>query len=439
MHFKIISMKRIIIITVYFLINISLFAQIPAGYYNGTEGLTGENLKQKLNDIIKGHNEQSYTYLKTILKNSDEDPNNSNNVILLYTGRSQSKSSFGGGSNDWNREHVWAKSHGDFGDNPPCGTDAHHIRPTDASVNSDRGNLDFDDGGTQHSEATGCYYDGNSWEPRDEVKGDVARMLFYMAVRYEGENGEPDLELADEVNTSPQPLHGKMSTLLAWHEQDPPDDFERNRNDVVYSYQNNRNPFIDHPEFVNYLWGSSQDIPFFLSTPNGLANVDVQYSYDISAEDGNANQMYFGTTNLPSWLSFTDNLNNTATMVGTPSINDLGFQAVDIFVTNNISDTVFQSFVIQVINSNSIENTEIEKLRFYPNPANNFINIDFNVNKSDSYQLNVYNANGTLIKQVNLENKKDAENIDISDLKKGVYLIKMFSENSVLFNKLIIL
>jgi len=225
--------------------------QIPPGYYDNAEGLSGDELKAALHNIIKGHTEYSYNDLRDfILKNTDEDPNNPNNVILLYTGRSQAKNTFGGGANDWNREHVWAKSHGGFGNNPPCGTDAHHIRPTDASVNSDRGNKDFDNGGTQHPEATGCYYTSTTWEPRDEVKGDVARMIFYMAVRYEGDNGEPDLEVVDWVNTSPNPEMGKFSTLYQWHQQDPPDAFEIHRNEVIYGYQNNRNPFIDHPEYL---------------------------------------------------------------------------------------------------------------------------------------------------------------------------------------------
>ena len=431
-------MKKTKILILLFLISISLFAQIPAGYYDGTEGLYGENLKEKLNDIIKGHSEQSFTYLKTILKESDEDPNNSNNVILLYTGRSQSKTSFGGNADDWNREHVWAKSHGDFGDNPPCGTDAHHIRPTDASVNSARGNLDFDDGGSQHSEATGCYYDGNSWEPRDEVKGDVARMIFYMAVRYEGENGEPNLEMADDVNTSPQPLHGKMSTLLAWHQQDPPDSFEQNRNDVIYSYQNNRNPFVDHPEFVNNIWGSTQNIPEFLTNPIGQATVGIEYRYDISVEDGNSNQMFFGSTVLPEWLNFYDNLDNTAALIGTPTEINIGFQQVEIYVTNNISDTVFQSFAIQVSNSNSIAKNEIENINIYPNPAHSFVNVDLCAEQLNSYQLLIYNECGKLMKLRNFEGNNKIENIDISDLKNGFYFMKIISDKSVLYDKLII-
>ncbi len=248
-------------VTMVTMVSLNLSAQIPAGYYDGTENLSGEPLKTALHNIIDDHVEYSYNALRDyILRDTDEDPDNSNNVILLYTGRSQAKSTFGGGINDWNREHVWAKSHGDFGNSPPCGTDAHHIRPTDASVNSSRGNKDFDNGGTPHPEATGCRSDSDSWEPRDEVKGDVARMLFYMAVRYEGDSGEPDLEVVDAVNTYPKPEHGKLSTLLEWHEQDPPDDFEINRNEVIYSYQQNRNPFIDHPEFVAKIFGPSADM-----------------------------------------------------------------------------------------------------------------------------------------------------------------------------------
>lgn len=237
------------------LVSSLVFGQIPDGYYDDAEGLTGEQLKAALHGIIDNHVEYSYNDLRDfILKNTDEDPENSDNVILLYTGRSQAKSTFGGNPNEWNREHVWAKSHGDFGTSPPCGTDAHHIRPTDVSVNGLRGNLDFDEGGTPLSEAPGCKKDGDSFEPRDEVKGDVARMILYMAVRYEGDAGEPDLEVVDYVNTSPAPEHGKLQKLLDWNMIDPPDDFELNRNEVIYGYQENRNPFIDHPEYANYIW-----------------------------------------------------------------------------------------------------------------------------------------------------------------------------------------
>ena len=104
-------------------------------------------------------------------------------------------------------------------------------------------------------EAEDCLTDSDSWEPRDEVKGDVARMIFYMAVRYEGANGEPDLEVNDKVDNGSDPFMGKVSVLKEWNEADPVDAFEANRNEVIFSeIQHNRNPFIDHPEWVNEIW-----------------------------------------------------------------------------------------------------------------------------------------------------------------------------------------
>jgi endonuclease I len=224
-------------------------------YYDSAIGKTGESLKAALHTIIDDHTELSYANVWTALRKTEEDPTNSNNVILLYTGRSQSKYTNGSGVNDWNREHVWAKSHGDFGTSMGPGTDLHHLRPTDVSVNSSRGNKDFDNGGTLNREAPDTYSDSDSFEPRDEVKGDVARMIFYMDVRYEGDSGELDLEVNNIVNNGSAPYHGKLSTLLQWHKQDPVDEFERHRNEMIYrDYQHNRNPFIDHPEWVEAIW-----------------------------------------------------------------------------------------------------------------------------------------------------------------------------------------
>ena len=226
-------------------------------YYQGVEGLEGDALKSFLHDLIDDHTMFSYTSLWDALSETDEDPNNPDNVILLYTGRSQDKDAHGGNADDWNREHVWAKSHGDFGNLIGPGTDMHHIRPTDSSINSTRSNLDFDNGGNPVYDGgilTDNLRDSDSWEPRDEVKGDVARMIFYMAVRYEGDDGYPDLELNDLVNNS-GPYMGRISVLIEWHLQDPPDEFEMNRNDVIFSFQGNRNPFIDYPELVELIWG----------------------------------------------------------------------------------------------------------------------------------------------------------------------------------------
>lgn len=225
-------------------------------YYANAVGKTGTALRGSLHAIINVQTTLSYDQVWESLRDTDQDPANSNNVILLYSGRSQSKYLNGGGADDWNREHVWAKSHGGFGTSTGPGTDVHHLRPTDVSVNSLRGNKDFDHGGSPVGEAPDCYTDADSWEPRDAVKGDVARMIMYMAIRYEGDDSWPDLEMNQLVNNGSTPYHGRLSVLLQWNQQDPPDAFEQRRNQVIYErWQGNRNPFVDHPEWATSIWG----------------------------------------------------------------------------------------------------------------------------------------------------------------------------------------
>ncbi|MDG9721557.1 MULTISPECIES: endonuclease I family protein [unclassified Streptomyces] len=224
-------------------------------YYEDAVGKTGDDLKSSLHTIISDQTKLSYSAVWDALKTTDQDPADSGNVVLLYSGLSRSKSLNGGDSGDWNREHVWAKSHGDFGTATGPGTDIHHLRPEDVRVNSVRGNKDFDNGGDGFTDSGGSLTDSDSFEPRDAVKGDVARMIFYMAVRYEGGDGWADLEVNGSVDNGSSPYIGKLSILKAWNDEDPPDAFEERRNQVIYdSYQHNRNPFVDHPEWVEAIW-----------------------------------------------------------------------------------------------------------------------------------------------------------------------------------------
>lgn len=227
----------------------------PGGYYTNVSGLTGIALKSRLNDIIDDHTKLSYDAVWEALKYTDEDPNNTANVTMFYTGISRSKSLNGGNLGNWNREHVWAKSHGDFGTTTGAGTDLHHLRATDVQVNGARGNLDFDIGGTSVINCFDCKKDGDSFEPPNRVKGDVARMLFYMATRYEV-GDQLDLELNNQVNNGTAPYHGKLSVLLQWHAQDPVDAVEQRRNQRIFERQGNRNPFIDNPQWVHSIFGN---------------------------------------------------------------------------------------------------------------------------------------------------------------------------------------
>lgn len=395
------------------------FGQIPPGYYDSAAGLTGQPLKNALNDIISGHMELSYSAVKQALKSTDEDPSNSNNVILLYKGTSLSKSSFGGGADDWNREHVWAKSHGDFGNAAPAGTDLHHLRPTDASVNSSRGNKDFDLGGNPHSEATGCSSDSDSWEPRDEVKGDVARMLMYMAVRYEGELGEVDLELNDQVNNGTTPFHGKLSTLLNWHQNDPVSSFEENRNNVIYSnYQSNRNPFIDHPEYVNLIWGPAVELTINSVTTSAdpvYHQEPINFIVDVATVNANIIDVVveWGTNgiNFPNVL--------TTTLASGNYITDNTSQF-------NVDDEIFYRTTVET----DVLQPEISTYNQFTVVAPiGDKELDWNMWSVDK---NIYTFQLPLLRQIKVLNAigqeiyvEKSSQLDMNSMEKGVYFLKI--------------
>ena len=204
-------------------------------YYDSINlSLSGSSFRYELQDLISNMNDRGYDYAKTVLQVSDEDPNNPNNIILVYD-RSSIISTWNG--TDWNREHVWPQS--------KLGTasksDLFNLRPSDNSINSRRSNYPFGDNRTSTSQGYGLY--SGYWYPGDDDRGDIARAILYMNTRW-------GLSIGSSVI-------GSLDTFLAWHEADPVDDFEMHRNDVIYSYQNNRNPYVDHPEWVSKVYGNT--------------------------------------------------------------------------------------------------------------------------------------------------------------------------------------
>ncbi|MBN1650821.1 MAG: endonuclease [Bacteroidales bacterium] len=320
-----------------------LFGQTSYGdYYQNAEGLKDEALKTALYHIIKGQTEYPYTASSTdvwdMLKQTDKDPNNSANVILLYSGTSVNAAQEYNNGNGWTREHVWAKSRGDFGTEMGPGTDAHHLRPEDNEVNTIRNNRSFDNCNSceqviDNGVWTGSYIDKNEWtfEPRDAVKGDVARMIFYMATRYEGENGEPDLQMTESLPSASDqsPFHGRLSTLIQWNREDPVDDWERNRNDIIYTqFQHNRNPYIDHPELIEYIWGNNKGLVWtsaFSTFPqNNETNVSVNTSirYVYSQAIRNSDDSEITNANVADLLVLKETDSNGADVAFTASIDD---------------------------------------------------------------------------------------------------------------------
>jgi endonuclease I len=250
-------------------------------YYGLADTLIGEDLKLALHRVIKNHRVYTYEQVWDILPETDQDPSDPDNLILLYTIRSQPVDHRDRGTrynyeargytliDSWNREHVWPKSHGFPNPKDTAYTDLHHVRPGDRSVNSARNTRSFGEADFVYFDNGGKVETGNRtsqrswvWEPTDEVKGDIARMLFYMVVRYEGPGY--DLELVDSIipRQNKLPLLGKLSTLLEWHRLDPVSNWEMRRNEVIYKqYQGNRNPFIDHPDWVEAIWGEINTSP----------------------------------------------------------------------------------------------------------------------------------------------------------------------------------
>ncbi len=189
-------------------------------------------------------------------------------ISLLYTGYNATPSDFiGSGSVGWNREHVWPKSLGGFG-NDKAGADLHHVRPDDSKTNGDRGNLKYGnaDGGTTVKGSTlvdgmvGGTKKGSFFEPLDNVKGDVARICLYVYVRY----GAQYSQCASITN-----VFESVDVLLEWCTLDPVDTWEMGRNEVVGAMQGNRNVFIDYPEYAWLLF--DREVPVDMTTPSGMA------------------------------------------------------------------------------------------------------------------------------------------------------------------------
>ena len=271
-------MKRIMISFLLFFIAFNLNAQAPAGYYDAANGKTGYQLKTALKEIItNGHTDQGYDALFSLYQNSDVDNYYENDGTLLdmysenpagadayeYNQTGDKCGTYSAEGDCYNREHIMPQSA--FNSAAPMKDDGHFVVPADGYVNNRRGNYPFGEvsnpswtstNGSKIGPNTTPGYSGTVFEPIDEFKGDIARMLFYVATRYEDEiaswnsdmlNGTSDQVFADWF----------LDILRQWHADDPVSQREIDRNEAVYNYQGNRNPFIDHPEWVEEIWGRS--------------------------------------------------------------------------------------------------------------------------------------------------------------------------------------
>jgi len=253
------NLKRTLFFFVALVVNVTLFAQQP--YYNNVNlSLTGAALKTELANKITNTHTSLLSYGWSELKITDLDPSNSNNVLLLYgyndsdgnftTDRTRNKNVTDNGTATpglWNREHTFAKSLANPSmstNSPSAGTDVHHLRACDKQMNSSRGSKKFAAGSGNAGTV------GANWYPGDEWKGDVARMMMYMYLRY------PTQCVPTSVGTgSTVSLDDMLTLFIDWNAQDPVSTYEEQRNTRLEMSQGNRNPFIDNPYLATVIWG----------------------------------------------------------------------------------------------------------------------------------------------------------------------------------------
>ncbi len=322
-------MKNIVLFILF--ISLNAAGQIPAGYYNSANGLTGYPLKTELKNIISnGYNAQSYGSLITLYDTSDNDAyfdngTQTNTILDMYSenptgaesynytiGTNSNCGNFNSEGDCYNREHIFPQ--GFFSQNEPMRSDAHHVIPTDGWVNGGRGSFPFGNvnpngssvttysNGSRKGPSITTGFNGTVFEPIDEFKGDIARMLFYFATRYEDNINDSGWDAANASVNNPRDGSSDqfyeqwfVDLLLDWSAQDPVSQKEIDRNNDIYIHQNNRNPYIDNPSYVDMIWTASTNtgngslFPTLSGTyvdTNLSATVDagdeIQYTYSIA-------------------------------------------------------------------------------------------------------------------------------------------------------------
>ncbi|SIQ81910.1 Por secretion system C-terminal sorting domain-containing protein [Chryseobacterium sp. RU37D] len=361
-------MKKLLLLII--LISLHFSAQIPTGYYDGTAGLTGYTLKSKLHDIISAKNiNWNYGDLTNYYNQTDLDKyydhDVSNTTILLdiysenpagpdayeYTSANLISSS-GGEGMGYNREHAVPQS--TFNSNYPMYSDLHYVIPTDARINQLRNNYPYGKGNSTihytftnsskiaNSAIPSYAYTNRVYEPVNEFKGDIARMLLYFVVRYEDKL--PSFNYSTNINPAMDrsPLDGTaerafdpayITMLIEWHAQDPVSQREIDRNNAVYAIQNNRNPFVDNPQWVNAIWIQTPDtvIPQaplnLISTQTGAFYTNLVWSPSTSTDVIGYNVYQNGTliATTKSTSIVIDHLNPAASYSFTVKAYDAGY------------------------------------------------------------------------------------------------------------------
>lgn len=309
-------MKKVLSVVILIVTLVIAHAQVPNGYYNSAVGKSGEELRTALYNIIKQHTCVEYNYLWTAFRTTDVmasgkvwdiySDNPTGTTAYYYVFGSNQCGSYSQEGNCYNREHSVPQSW--FNDALPMKTDLFHLYPTDGWVNNKRDNWPYGEvdpsapasaiwTSTNGSKLGPCSYPGCSgtvFEPIDAYKGDLARSYFYMTVCYKDKNLG---QASESMFSGSQLVDWAQNMLVSWHEDDPVSEKEINRNNVIYNtIQHNRNPFIDCPELVDYLFGSRQNTPWYPTcvewNPDDIENYHLADYQDCKVYPNPANQYF---------------------------------------------------------------------------------------------------------------------------------------------------
>lgn len=337
---------KLLLLTLFF--SFLSYAQIPAGYYNTATG-TGYTLKTQLYNIIKGHTDKGYAGLYTTYQTSDRDYyyENDGTILDMYSenptgidpynysaGSTQRCGSYSVEGDCYNREHIIPQSV--FNSNAPMVSDAHFITPTDGKVNGQRSNYPHgtvssaswtSQNGSKLGSSGIVGYSGTVFEPINEFKGDIARMYFYFATRYENTvagysypmfNGTSDQVFTTEF----------LNMLLTWSAQDPVSQREIDRNNAIYAQQNNRNPYIDHPEYVQLVWNPTADTQAPTAPTSLVVNSTTSSSIALSWTAATDNVAVTSYDIYMNGVFKTSTSNTSATITGLTASTNYSFYVI---------------------------------------------------------------------------------------------------------------
>ncbi len=498
-------MKKLILCTV-----IAGFAnaQAPAGYYNSANGLSGAALKTALSSIItSGHQDKGYNGLWTGYKTTDIDKNYENDGSIMdiyserpsgtdpykYTPGTNQCGTYSTEGNCYNREHIVPQSL--FSEAAPMVSDIHFIRATDGKVNGMRSNYPFGKvglatftslNGSKLGSSSSSGYSGTVFEPIDEFKGDVARMIFYFVTRYQSKLSTFSSGNMLGSSTFPGLQTWELNVLLAWHAQDPVSQAEINRNNASYTYQGNRNPFIDNPNYVNQIWGSSpgttdpgtptnpgtncvnetfETIPAAEasyttrtwsangiswtatdartdqtintkaitvrngsltsgSSANGIGSLTVTTQLKFSGSNGTFDVKVNGTTvgTIPYGATVATTTINNINISGNVTVSLVNTSSSNRVAIDDLKWTCYSGTARQAQGISANEIT-IQELQVYPNPISGQ-EIFVKGDTQNIQKAEIYNLQGKTLQTINSP-FKNGNSIKIRNLEQGIYILKL--------------